>query len=137
MKSTWILSGASVLLTTLLAACGGGGGSTAPAPAANTAISAMSAPANFSFATIKAQSISAASVLQAVGGFTAVDPTKAYVKVWYLDTSSHRQQLAFLSLGAFQALGASGVSVQVPGDIKSLAVEIYDANAIKTGTITL
>lgn len=139
MKSVWILSGTSLLLTALLTACGGGGGggSTAIAPAANTAISAMSAPANFSFATLKAQSLSAASVLQAVGGFTSADVTKTYVKVWYLDASGNRQQLAFLSLAAFQTLGASGVSFQVPGDIRSLAVEIYDANATKTGGITI
>lgn len=141
MKSFAKTGVSSVLLAALMTACGGGSSgsttNTRTENTENTAISAMSAPESFSFATIKVQVLTAVSALQAVGGFTSSDATKAYVKVWYVDASSNQQQLAFMSLAAFQAIGASGVSIQVPIDIRSLVVEIYDSSATKAAVIAL
>ena len=136
MKPIWTLKGTAVWLTLVLSACGGGGGG-APTSTGGVAISAMVAPANFNFETMKTQQLTASTALQAVGGFTTADANRAYVKVWYVDASSNRQQLVFMSLASLQALGSSGLGVQVPANVTSLGVEIYDANTTKTGAIAL
>lgn len=123
-----------LLLACLVAGCGGAGSESASTNT-NSAISALSAPANFDFATFGTHAVTANGLLNAVGGFTTADAAKAYVKVWYVNSSGQRNQLAFMSLAALQGLGSGGISVQAPADIRSLSFEIYDARTNKTGEV--
>ena len=139
MKAPLILAGAPWLLAALLCACGGGGGGGGSTPTSpSTAVNATKAPTGFGFSTFSAKTLTSTSLVQAVGGFTTTNSTKAYVKLWYLDAASQRQQVMFMSLAALRALDTSGgLPVQVPGGIAALQCEIYDAQSSMVGEVKL
>ena len=135
--SPFFVNASCLAVTALLAACGGGGGSAANPPTVSTAISTLKAPADFSFATFKHKTLTSASLLQAVGGFSATTASQTYVKAWYQDAAGQRQQVLFMTLAGLQALGVAGAPLQIPGDITALKFEIYEAGVFKSGEVTL
>ena len=134
-KNLWRCAALVLALTTT--ACGGGGAaSTANPAAASTAIASLKAPAGFSFATSRPRIVVSQQALLAVGGFSATQPSRTYVSLWYFDASQQRQSVAFMSLSALQSLDAAGgLKLQMPLNSSPLQVEIYDDTAAKTGSL--
>lgn len=120
----------------VLAACGGGGGSqtadSATAVPKTTAMAETAVPAGFDFATFRTPTAVRSSALVADASRFA-DPSRTYVSFWYRDASGERQQLAFLTLTALQALdGRGGLSLTLPRDVAAVSYDIYDAAGAAT-----
>ena len=137
MKPTPILRSSLIVLAALLSACGGGGGGDAGKEVAvNTAMKAATAPQNFSFSTFKTTALKSSALLAAATGFTVKNPSKTYIKSWYVDASNQRQQVMFVTLAALQTReSAGGVEIKLPGDVTVLKFEIYDASSNKFGEV--
>ena len=138
MKSSPILRSSLTVLAALLSACGGGGGGgdAGPPVAVNTSIKAATAPQNFSFSTFKTTALKSSALLAAATGFTVKNPSKTYIKSWYVDASNQRQQVMFVTLAALQTRESTGgVEIKLPGNVTVLQFEIYDASSNKSGEV--
>ena len=130
--SSWAVVG----LAGVLAACGGGGGSqttgSAPVVSAPKAMAETTAPAGFDFASFRTLVAVRSSALVADAS-RFPHPSRTYISLWYRDASGERQQLAFLTLTALQALdGRGGLSLTLPRDVATVSYEIYDAAGAAT-----
>ena len=142
MKPTHISRSSLIFIATLLSACGGGGGGGGAGPSAansvpvNTTIKAATAAQNFSFSTFKTKALKSSALLAAATGFAVKNPSKTYIKSWYVDVSNQRQQVMFVTLAALQAReSAGGIEIQLPGDVTVLKFEIYDSSSNQSGEV--
>lgn len=131
------VTGAIILLA--LVACGGGGGGDPKVAPQATKLAEIVPPANFNFASFRAPIGLLSTRLIAsptASGFT--DAARTYVSIWYIDSDANRQQVAFMTLKAFQTLDAAGgIRLRVPGNINALAYEIYDHDSAVSGGVPL
>ena len=138
MKPTLIPRSSLLLIATLLSACGGGGaGPSAVKPVpVNTAMKAATAARNFSFSTFKTTALKSSALFAAAPGFAVENPSKTYIKSWYVDVSNQRQQVMFVTLAALQTReSVGGVEIKLPGDVMVLQFEIYDSSSNKSGEV--
>lgn len=120
----------------VLAACGGGGGSQTagsnPIAPTTKSMADTAVPAGFDFAAFRTPTAVRSSALVADASRFS-DPSRTYVSLWYRDASGERQQLAFLTLTALQALdGRGGLSLTLPRDVAAVSYDIYDAAGAAT-----
>ena len=138
MKTISVFKSAFVIgVAGFIAACGGGGGAAPAVAPPVTKLAAILPPAGFSFANFQSSKLLLSTDLVFNAG-DFVDKALSYVSIWYVGSDGNRQQVAFMTLQALQAMDANGgFKLQVPGYITALAYEIYDNDSTATGGLTL
>jgi len=141
MRHLRLRAGTIAALSFLLIACGGGGGASAPEIVPpGVKLAAIQPPTGMNFSSFQSSKILHSTDLVFNAGDFA-DKSHSYVSIWYVDPvdpDGNRQQLAFLTLAAFQGLDThGGVTLQVPSYITALAYEIYDTDSTVNGGLTL